>query len=80
MAIVRAVAHALAMSFTMFWQILWPLILGFTISAVIQAIVSREKIVRLLDDHRPVTLLKACGLGAASSSCSYAAALRLRVA
>lgn len=73
MAIVLAVAHALAMSFAMFWQILWPLILGFTISAVIQAIVSKEKIVRLLGDHRPATLLKACGLGAASSSCSYAA-------
>lgn len=73
MAIVLAVAHALGMSFAMFWQILWPLILGFTISAVIQAIVSKEKIVRLLGDHRPATLLKACGLGAASSSCSYAA-------
>lgn len=73
MTIILAVVHALAMSFAMFWQILWPLILGFTISGVIQAVVAKEQVVRLLGDDRPATLLKACGLGAASSSCSYAA-------
>ncbi|MEO8029955.1 MAG: permease [Gemmatimonadota bacterium] len=73
MNIILAVTHALAMSFAMFWQILWPLILGFTISGVVQAVVRKERIVRLLGDDHPATLLKACGLGAASSSCSYAA-------
>ncbi|HUX33449.1 MAG TPA: permease [Gemmatimonadaceae bacterium] len=73
MSIVAAVEHALWMSFAMFWQILWPLILGFGISAAIQAVVSKDAIVRMLGDHRPRTLLRACGLGAASSSCSYAA-------
>lgn len=73
MTIVAAVGHALRIAFAMFWQILWPLILGFTISGVIQAVVSKDTIVRMLGDHRPKTLLRACGLGAASSSCSYAA-------
>ena len=33
----------------------------------------RSTVVRLLGDDRPVTLARATGLGAASSSCSYAA-------
>jgi hypothetical protein len=61
------------MSFTMAWEILWALILGFTLSAVVQAVVSKEEMSRLLPDDRPGTIIKACGLGAASSSCSYAA-------
>jgi hypothetical protein len=68
-----AIAHALMMSFTMAWEILWALILGFTLSAVVQAVVSKEEMSRLLPDDRPGTIVKACGLGAASSSCSYAA-------
>lgn len=61
------------MAFVMFWQILWALLLGFTISAVVQAVAHREQIAKLLPDDSPRSLLKACGLGAASSSCSYAA-------
>ena len=57
----------------MTWQITWSLILGFTLSAVVQAVVRRETVVRLLGDDRPRTLAVATGLGAASSSCSYAA-------
>jgi len=57
----------------MTWEILWALILGFALSAVVQAVVRRETIVRLLGDDRPRTLSLAAGLGAASSSCSYAA-------
>jgi uncharacterized membrane protein YraQ (UPF0718 family) len=68
-----AIGHALWMAFAMFWEVLWPLILGFFISGVIQAVVSKEQMVRLLGDDRPRTLTKACALGAASSSCSYAA-------
>jgi uncharacterized membrane protein YraQ (UPF0718 family) len=68
-----AIAHALMMSLTMAWEILWALILGFWLSAVIQAVVSKEEMSRLLPDDSPKTIAIACGLGAASSSCSYAA-------
>ncbi len=57
----------------MTWEIAWALILGFALSAVVQAVVRRSTIVRLLGDDRPRTLAVAAGLGAASSSCSYAA-------
>jgi uncharacterized membrane protein YraQ (UPF0718 family) len=69
----HAVEHALALSGSMTWEILWALILGFTLSAVVQAVVRRSTIVALLGDDRPRTLAVAAGLGAASSSCSYAA-------
>jgi uncharacterized membrane protein YraQ (UPF0718 family) len=68
-----ALGHALTMSFTMAWEILWALILGFWLSAIIQAVVSKEEMSQLLPDDSPRTLAVACGLGAASSSCSYAA-------
>jgi uncharacterized protein len=73
MGILAVAGHALGMAFTMFWDILWALILGFGISAVVQAVVSKQEIVRLLGDDRPKTLVVASALGAASSSCSYAA-------
>jgi uncharacterized membrane protein YraQ (UPF0718 family) len=57
----------------MFWEILWALILGFTLSAIVQAVVSKGEMRRLLPDDSPRSLSIACGLGAASSSCSYAA-------
>ena len=69
----HAVEHALALSGSMTWEILWALILGFTLSAVVQAVVRRSTIVALLGDDRPRTLAVAAVLGAASSSCSYAA-------
>src|ERR1700734_1016367 len=70
---VLAIWHAVVMALTMAWEILWALILGFSLSAVVQAVVSKEEMSRLLPDDRPRTIVKACGLGAASSSCSYAA-------
>jgi uncharacterized membrane protein YraQ (UPF0718 family) len=68
-----AIVHALLMAATMAWEILWALVLGFFLSAIVQAVVSKEEMSRLLPDDKPGTLVKACGLGAASSSCSYAA-------
>jgi uncharacterized protein len=65
--------HALGVAGSMTWQVTWSLILGFTLSAVIQALVRKSTIVRLLPDDRPRSLATATGLGAASSSCSYAA-------
>jgi uncharacterized membrane protein YraQ (UPF0718 family) len=64
---------ALSFAFGMFWEILWALVLGFALSAVVQAVVSKRELRRLLPDDSPRTLAVATGLGAASSSCSYAA-------
>jgi uncharacterized membrane protein YraQ (UPF0718 family) len=64
---------ALSMAAAMGWEILWPLVLGFFLSAVIQAVVRREAISRHLAGDSPRALAWATGLGAASSSCSYAA-------
>jgi uncharacterized membrane protein YraQ (UPF0718 family) len=69
----RAIGHALALAGTMTWEILWALILGFLLSAVVQAVVRKSMVVRVLGDDRPRTLAVASLLGAASSSCSYAA-------
>ncbi|MDG3443617.1 permease [Nitrospirillum amazonense] len=65
--------HALAMAFAMGWQMLWALILGFFLSGAIQAVVSHREMGRLLPDDRARSIAVATGLGAASSSCSYAA-------
>jgi uncharacterized membrane protein YraQ (UPF0718 family) len=73
MRALHALGHALALAGSMTWEVLWALILGFALSAVVQAIVRRQTIERLLGDDRPKTLAIATGLGAASSSCSYAA-------
>jgi uncharacterized membrane protein YraQ (UPF0718 family) len=66
-------ADALSFAFGMFWEILWALILGFALSGVVQAVVSKGEMRRLLPDDSPRSLSLACGLGAVSSSCSYAA-------
>src|SRR5882672_8839054 len=70
---ISALIHALSMAFAMAWEILWPLILGFALSAVVQAVVSHREMSRLLPDDRPRSIAIALALGAASSSCSYAA-------
>jgi len=67
------VGRALALAGSMTWEIAWSLILGFTLSAIVQAVVRRETVTRLLGGEGPKTLALAAGLGAASSSCSYAA-------
>ena len=57
----------------MLWEVLWPLALGFLLSAIVQTLVSRGAIVRALGSDSPRSLFNATLLGAASSSCSYAA-------
>jgi uncharacterized membrane protein YraQ (UPF0718 family) len=64
--------HALSIAGSMTWEILWALILGFTLSAVVQAVVRRESVTRALGSDSPGALAAATGLGMASSSCSYA--------
>jgi uncharacterized protein len=73
MNLITALGHALWMAFAMFWEILWPLILGFGLSGAVQAVVSKSEMTKLLPDDSPKSLAIATGLGAASSSCSYAA-------
>ncbi|ORW27709.1 hypothetical protein AWC19_02205 [Mycobacterium palustre] len=73
MRMLAAIGHALGLAGSMTWEILWALILGFALSAVVQAVVRRSTIVSLMGDDRPRTLAVSAGLGAASSSCSYAA-------
>src|SRR6266508_4453111 len=57
----------------MTWEVLWALVLGFALSGAVQAVVSKRQMTRLLPDDSPRSLCIATGLGAASSSCSYAA-------
>src|SRR6058998_209563 len=71
--VLTALGAALGFAFAMSWEILWALVLGFGLSAIVQAVVSKSAMSRLLPDDSTRTLLIASGLGAASSSCSYAA-------
>jgi uncharacterized membrane protein YraQ (UPF0718 family) len=64
--------RALSFAFGMTWEVLWALILGFALSGIVQACVSKAQMRRLMPDDSPHTLAVATGLGAASSSCSYA--------
>jgi len=70
---ISGILLALNMAFSMFWEILWALILGFTLSGIVQAVVSKAEISRLMPNDSPKSIAIACCLGAASSSCSYAA-------
>jgi uncharacterized protein len=65
--------HGLRDSFLMAWAVWWALVLGFAISAIVQAWVPRERIEAALSGSGPRPIALATGLGAASSSCSYAA-------
>jgi uncharacterized membrane protein YraQ (UPF0718 family) len=60
-------------SFSMFWQVLWPLILGFTLSGIVQAVVSHKKMAETLGENSPKSLGLSAFFGMTSSSCSYAA-------
>ena len=67
------IATALKDAFLMAWEVWWALVLGFAISAIVQAWVPRRRIEAALSGTGPRPLAWATGLGAASSSCSYAA-------
>jgi uncharacterized membrane protein YraQ (UPF0718 family) len=71
--ILTSLGDALRFAFGMTWAIVWALILGFALSSAVQALVSKEQMRRLLPDASPRSLARSAGLGAASSSCSYAA-------
>ena len=71
--VVSQVGVALKDAFLMAWEVWWALVLGFAISAVVQAWVPRQRIESALAGSGPKPLGWATALGAASSSCSYAA-------
>src|SRR5579862_4374316 len=64
--------RALSFAFGMTWEILWALVLGFLLASIVQALVSKRSVERLLPDDLPRSLAVATALGVASSSCSYA--------
>jgi uncharacterized membrane protein YraQ (UPF0718 family) len=72
-AALTTIEHGFRDAFLMAWEVWWALVLGFGISAIVQAWVPRERIQNALAGDGAGPLAKATGLGAASSSCSYAA-------
>jgi hypothetical protein len=72
-SVLDVIWHGLRDSFLMAWEVWWALVFGFFISAVVQAWVPRERIENALSGSGVRPLATATGLGAASSSCSYAA-------
>jgi uncharacterized membrane protein YraQ (UPF0718 family)/YHS domain-containing protein len=73
MSVLTTVGDSLTEAFFMFWATLWALVLGFTLSGAVQSFVSRAEMQKAMGDHRPRTIVRTSLLGAASSSCSYAA-------
>jgi uncharacterized membrane protein YraQ (UPF0718 family)/YHS domain-containing protein len=67
------IGDGLSNAFTMAWEVWWALVLGFLLSAMVQAWAPRHRLERALGGRGPGTIALATGLGAASSSCSYAA-------
>src|SRR6202049_5068883 len=57
----------------MFCEVLWPLALGFLLSGIVQTVVSKRAVAGALGRPDFKGFVLACGFGAASSSCSYAA-------
>jgi uncharacterized protein len=70
---VDVIWNGLKDSVLMAWEVWWALVLGFAISAIVQAWIPRERIETALSGSGPKPVALASGLGAASSSCSYAA-------
>ena len=73
MGVLDVIWHGIRDSFLMAWEVWWALALGFAISAVVQAWVPRQRIEGLMSGSSPRPIAWATGLGAVSSSCSYAA-------
>src|SRR2546421_12713135 len=71
--VISKIGDGLANAFLMAYEVWWALVLGFAISAIVQAWVPRERIEASLGGGGHGPAAKATGLGAASSSCSFAA-------
>src|SRR5258707_5945264 len=73
MGVLTTIGDGFKDAFLMAWEVWWALVIGFAISGVVQAWVPRERIESTLSGSGPKPVALATGLGAASSSCSYAA-------
>jgi uncharacterized membrane protein YraQ (UPF0718 family)/YHS domain-containing protein len=71
--VLTTIFHSFKDAFLMAWTVWWALVLGFAISAIVQAWAPRERVERALGGSGARPMAIATGLGAASSSCSYAA-------
>jgi len=71
--VVAAILHALQISLFMIWEVFWPLAFGFLLSAMVQTVVSKKSVASALGKPDLKGFVLSLGLGAASSSCSYAA-------
>jgi uncharacterized membrane protein YraQ (UPF0718 family)/YHS domain-containing protein len=73
MDVLNTIWEGIANALLMAWTVWWALVFGFAISAIVQAWVPRERVERALGGRGPRPAALATFLGAASSSCSYAA-------
>src|SRR6059036_3011652 len=73
MAVLSTIGDGLWAAFQMAWEVAWALVLGFALSGIVQAWVPRSRIERALGGRGTREIARATVLGAASSSCSYAA-------
>jgi uncharacterized protein len=73
MAVLEKVWQGVEQSFLMAYEVWWALVIGFAISGIVQAWVPRERIEGAMAGTGFAPIARATGLGAASSSCSYAA-------
>src|ERR1035441_1281711 len=64
LSMVHGLIEAARMSGVMAWEILWALCLGFLLSSVVEAVVSKAQMSRLLPDSSAKTIVKASALGA----------------
>jgi uncharacterized protein len=71
--VMSTIGEGFKQSFLMAYEVWWALVLGFAISAIVQAWVPRQRVENALAGSGPGPVSRATGLGAASSSCSYAA-------
>src|SRR6266567_3813680 len=77
MRVLDGLGHALGLAGSMTWQITWSLILGFTLSAVVQALVRRETVARLLGDDKPKAVAVARALFRRGASFTAAMAFEI---
>jgi hypothetical protein len=73
MVVLEKIWEGIEQSLLMAYEVWWALVIGFAISGIVQAWVPRARIEGALSGTGFVPVAKATGLGAASSSCSYAA-------
>jgi uncharacterized membrane protein YraQ (UPF0718 family) len=71
--VLREIGRSAYLAAAMGWEVLWGLVFGFTLSAVVDVLVSKAELQRMLPDDSAGSVARASLLGAASSSCSYAA-------